>query len=416
MDGPDVIDKVQLQQRLEEWLAGLGYRPRTVLLMPPDMTRSHSYAGPITSMLYKMLSPSGRVDVMPALGTHQPMTETELRGMFGDTIPLNRFVEHRWRQDLCLLGSLPPVFIGELSEGRLNCSVEVEVNRRIIKGGYDLVVSIGQVVPHEVAGMANHAKNIFVGCGGKDIIDKSHYLGAVYGMERIMGRADTPVRRLFDAAEHRFLQDVPLQYILTVTSLEAGENRLNGLFIGKGREVFEQAAALSQHVNLTRVDRPLQKVVAYLDPAHYRSTWLGNKAIYRSRMAIADGGELIIIAPGVKRFGEDREVDQLIRKYGYMGTPTVLKHVAENTDLRENLCAAAHLIHGSSEGRFRITYVPGQLCRDEVESVGYGYAPLESMLNRYSPSLLQDGIHHLHGGETIYFISNPALGLWIYEA
>jgi hypothetical protein len=88
------------------------------------------------------------------------------------------------------------------------------------------------------------------------------------------------------------------------------------------------------------------------------STWLGNKAVYRTRMAMADGGELIILAPGVKEFGEDHEIDRLIRKYGYRGTPATLAAVKANEELRNNLSAAAHLIHGSSEGRFNSPTAP----------------------------------------------------------
>ncbi len=131
-------------------------------------------------------------------------------------------------------------------------------------------------------------------------------------------------------------------------------------------------------VNFTVLDEAPRKMVVYLDPEEFHSTWLGNKAVYRTRMAIADGGELIVLAPGVKTFGEDRQIDGLIRKYGYTGTPRVMQLVRETEDLPKNLSAAAHLIHGSSEGRFRITYCPGHLSREEIESVGYGYADLAS--------------------------------------
>ena len=414
------LDLRQVRARVEEtlraWLAGLGRELKKVLLIPPDFTRYHSGAGVITQILYRMLAPDCQVDIMPALGTHLPLSETERTAMFGE-IPADRFFVHDWRKDLVQIGEVPSSRLSEFSGGLVDYPVKVEVNKRLIartpaKKSYDLVVSIGQVVPHEVVGMANYNKNIFVGCGGKEIIDKSHFLGAVYGMERIMGRDYSPPRRLFDYAEEQFLGDMPLQYILTVTTAAAdGGIRLHGLFIGRERRVFEAAVRLSQEHNLILLDRPLPKVVVYLDPAEFKSTWLGNKAVYRLRMAVADGGELIIIAPGVRQFGEDKGIDRLIRKYGYVGRDRILELVEDEEDLRDNLSAAAHLIHGSSEGRFRVVYAPGGLKRDEIEQVNFAYMDLAEAENRYNPAALQEGFNTVNG-EEVYFVKNPGLGLW----
>ena len=240
--------------------------------------------------------------------------------------------------------------------------------------GYDLILSVGQIVPHEVVGMANYTKNIVVGAGGSDMINKSHFLGAAYGMERMMGRIETPVRRLFNYAVETFLRDLPIEYVLTVMEKDkAGSGMImRGLYVGDDMETFTLGARLSQKVNLDLLDQPLKKVVVYLDPHEFKSTWLGNKAVYRTRMAMADGGELIVLAPGLKEFGEDAEIDRLIRKYGYRGTPATLAAVKANEELRNNLSAAAHLIHGSSEGRFRITYCPGpQMSQEAIRSVGF---------------------------------------------
>jgi nickel-dependent lactate racemase len=191
-----------------------------------------------------------------------------------------------------------------------------------------------------------------------------------------------------------------------------GQLKIRGLYIGDDAECFEQAAELSLKVNFTMVEKPLKKVVVYLDPEEFKSTWLGNKSIYRTRMAIADNGELIVLAPALKEFGEDKQIDLLIRKYGYRTTPEVLQFTRENDDLRNNLSAAAHLIHGSSENRFSVTYCPGHLTRQEIESVNFCYANLEEMLKRYNPAELKDGFNTLPDGEEIFYISNPALGLW----
>ncbi|NLB78367.1 MAG: DUF2088 domain-containing protein, partial [Clostridiaceae bacterium] len=300
----------------------------------------------------------------------------------------------------------------EVSGGLIDYPVDVEVNNRILDSTYDLIISIGQVVPHEVVGMANYTKNVLVGCGGSTMINRSHFLGAVYGMERMMGRDHSPVRKVFDYAEEKFLAELPLMYVLTVTTAQQNNVSLEGLFIGRERKLFEEAVAMSQEKNLIFLDKPLKKVVVYLDEREFKSTWLGNKSIYRTRMAIADDGELIILAPGVRKFGEDDQIDKLIRKYGYVGRIKILEQYNANDDLKENLSAAAHLIHGSSDERFNITYATQKLSREEVESVNFKYMPLDEALKKYNPQNLEDGFNILKDGEEIFYISNPALGLW----
>ena len=306
-----------------------------------------------------MLAPKVEVDIMPTLGTHTAMSPEKLRMMFGDTIPLDRFKVHDWRKDIRHLGDVPGALLREWSEGRVDYDVRVEVGNRLF-AGYDLILSVGQLVPHEVVGIANYTKNILTGAGGPDTINKSHFLGAAYGMERMMGRIDTPVRRLFNFAAETFLRDLPIVYVLTVMQKHKTDPGMimRGLYVGDDNETFTLGARLSQKVNLDMLDKPLPKVLVYLDPHEFKSTWLGNKAIYRTRMAMADGGDLIILAPGLKEFGEDSEIDRLIRKYGYHGTPATLAAVKANDELRNNLSAAAHLIHGSSEDAFGLPIVP----------------------------------------------------------
>jgi nickel-dependent lactate racemase len=335
--------------------------------------------------------------------------------MFGE-VPQSLFHVHNWRTDVETLGEVPAEFIHEQSEGKLNYAWPAQVNQLISRGDFDLILSIGQVVPHEVIGMANYTKNILVGTGGREGINRSHYLGAVYGMERIMGRAENPVRSVLNYASDHFLKDLPIVYVLTVVARRAeGGLAVRGLFAGDDPECFHLAADLSLKVNFEIMDEPIQKAVVYLDPREFHSTWLGNKAVYRTRMALADDADLIILAPGVKEFGEDKAIDGLIRKYGYHGTPATLEAVNANADLAGDLSAAAHLIHGSSEGRFNITWCPGHLTREEVESVGFSHADLDSMLHRYNPDTLAHGYNHIDG-EEIYFIANPGLGLWAHRS
>ena len=390
-----------------------GRTLRKVLILPPDFTRFHSNGGYITNVYYhELLSRGCQVDIMPALGTHAPLTEEEMVAMYGD-IPHDRFLVHRWREDVLRLGEVPGDYVSQLTEGLWSEPVDVEINRRLIEGGYDLILSVGQVVPHEVVGMANHAKNLFVGVGGSDMINKSHMIGAVYGMERMMGKDHTPVRAMFDYALERYLSELPIVFVLTVCTAPGGVITQHGLFIGDERRAFTEAVKLAQEKNMDLLDAPIRKCVVYLPGDEFKSTWLGNKAIYRTRMAIADGGELIVLAPGVRQFGEDAQMDALIRKYGYRGRLHILEQFrkSENRDLRENMGGAAHLIHGSSDGRFTITYAVKNISREEIESVGFRSADYDEMAALYDPAVLKPGYQSVNG-EEIFFIPNPALGLW----
>jgi nickel-dependent lactate racemase len=392
-------------------LAGL----KKVLIIPPDTTRLHAYAGVLAKLLLSLLPPTCEVDILPALGTHQAMSAADLDLAFPG-IPHQLFRIHDWRKDVQKIGEVPAAFLDGLSGGKIKQSVPVEVNRLLLDPSYERIFSIGQVIPHEVAGMANYNKNLLIGCGGPAMINASHLLGALCGMESMMGRDHTPVHQLFDYAESHFLEDARIQYLLTVTTISpAGKVQVQGLGIGRGRALFSQAVKLSQEKNITLLEKPVKKAVVYLRPDEFKSTWLGNKAIYRTRLMMADGGQLIIIAPGIDKFGEDPTIDALIRKYGYLGTELTLRALGENADLQANQSAAAHLIHGSSEGRFEVVYAPGGLDADEIKAVGFTHLGLESALLQYPIQSFTPGFNQLHG-EEIYYIQNPALGLWALQS
>jgi len=403
----------QLNDLLIESLAKLGERHR-VLAVPPDQSREHSRAGELTGYIYKHYGDRLKA-VLPAIGTHTPMRPDQIAHMFA-AVPQDLFKVHNWRTDIETLGEIPAEFIREQSEGKLDYSWPAQVNKLISSGGFDLILSIGQVVPHEVIGMANFTKNILIGAGGREGINRSHYLGAVYGMERIMGRAENPVRNVLNYASDHFLRHLPIVYVQTVVGRKAdGGLAVRGLFIGDDIDCFLRAAELSLKVNFEILDKQITKAVVMLDPSEFHSTWIGNKAIYRTRMALSDDAELIILAPGVHEFGEDKGIDLLIRKYGYRGTPHTLKAVKDNADLGSDLSAAAHLIHASSEGRFKITWCPGHLTKQEIEGVGFSYGDLQQMTSKYDPQKLNQG-WNVVDGEEIFFIGNPGLGLWAHRS
>ncbi len=404
------------QDYLEAIAITLSHYPsvRKVLAVPPDHTRMDSQAGPIMHSVLKLLGDK-LTDVMPALGTHTAMNDAELTKMYGD-FPRELIRVHHFRTEVDTLGFVDADYVHEVTEGHYHRPWPAQVNQMISKGDHDLILSIGQVVPHEVIGMANYTKNIFVGTGGNAGIDESHYLSALFGMERVMGRCATPLRKILNRAADLFLTNRPIVYVLTVVESTPDQGPVvRGLFVGDDHSVFYRAGELSAKVNCFRIPEAPRKIVVWMDPSKYKKTWVANKAIYRTRMAIADGGTLVIIAPGVDRFGEHDDVDDLIRRYGYRTTPEVVDLVAKNADLRSNLSAAAHLMHASTENRFQVEYCPGKLTKQEIESVGYGYGSHEAARSEYAIDQIHDGWNTSKTGEPFFFIRNPGLGLWMHE-
>lgn len=405
------LTNAQITGMLERSLEGL--HPKKVLILPPDFTRYHSNAGYITCEYRRILLERGcRVDIMPALGTHEPVSRFQWEKMFPG-IPYKEMLVHNWRTDVVRLGEVPGEYLSEITEGLWTDPVSCEINRRVMDESYDLILSPGQVVPHEVVGMSNEAKNLFVGVGGSDMISKSHMVSSVFGIERLMGKDHSPVRKIFDYCLKHFLADRPVLFILTVTTAPEDEIITHGMFIGNERRALEEAIALSQQKNIVFVEKPLKKCVVFLPGDEFKTTWLGNKSVYRTRMAIADGGELIVLAPGVTRFGEDLEVDALVRKYGYRGRLHTLEQFHKNKDLQENMSAAAHLIQASADGRFSVTYAVKAITKEEVEGVGFHAADYDDMIKKYDPAKMSYGWNIMPDNEEIYYIPNPALGLWI---
>jgi nickel-dependent lactate racemase len=391
--------------------AGQG---KPILIIPPDITRLHSGAGIITEMIWNEYRDKVK-DILPATGTHKPMSKSEINRMYGN-IPYDLFRVHNCRKDIITLGKIPASFIKEVSEGKLDYDWPVQVNKLIGDHSKSLIISVGQVVPHEVTGMANYNKNVYIGCGGYESINKSHFLGAVYGIERTMGKTMNPVREVINQGDTLFGKHLNILYILTVVDTgPEGRPAIKGLFIGSDIECYTRAASFSSRLNISLIKKEPDKMVVFLNPFEYRSTWLGNKAIYRTRMAIADNGELVIVAPGLREFGEDRTIDMLIRKYGYRTSGEIMQLVKENQDLRDNLSVPAHLIHGSTEKRFRVIYCTEKMSEDEIRSAGFDYADLLEIKARYDLENIGQGFNINRDGEEFYFISNPGLGLWIAE-
>jgi nickel-dependent lactate racemase len=388
---------------------------RRVLLLPPDLTRAHSGAGRITEMLYEGLA-GCEVAVIPTLGQHQPHTEKENRWMFG-AIPNRIIYPHDWREGCTRVGTIPAAMVAETTGGAADWEIPLDLNTKLVSEPWDLVINVGHVVPHEVLGFANHNKNYFIGLGGKATICASHIAAAVYGIENNLGTLVTPLRACYNWAEQKYLGHLPDVYLQIVMRRDHEEKLVtSGIYVGDDLETYLAAARASREQNITTFDKPVRKIVAVMQADEFRSTWVANKAVYRTRMALADGGELLVIAPGLERFGEQPEVDALIRKYGYSGTERILRLYRTERDLQEIAHGTAHLIHGSSEGRFTIRYAPGHLSRKEIEGVGYEYADLREALAHYAPERMTEGWNTMPDGEEVFYISTPSAGLWSTKA
>ena len=420
----DAIPEEQIKQAaiqlVNEAQSRIAPKLGRVLLLPPDLTRAHSGVGKITEWVYEEVvrrNPEAYVRVIPTLGQHIPHTEAENKWMFG-SIPNEIILRHDWRNGVSHVGAIPASLVEETTGGVAAWEIPVDLNSTLMNEPWDLIVNLGHVVPHEVLGFANHNKNYFIGLGGKETICASHIAAAVYGIENNLGCLVTPLRACYNYAEEKMLGHLPDVYLQIVMQRDA-ENRLvtSGLFIGNDLETYLQAARLSREQNITVFDKPVKKMVTVMQPDEFRATWVANKAVYRTRMAIADGGELLIIAPGVERFGEQPEVDALIRKYGYKGTARTLELYKTEADMQAIPHGVAHLIHGSSEGRFTITYAPGpKIGKEEIEQVGYQYADVMEMQRRYDPAVMKEGWNTMPDGEKVFYISTPSAGLWATDA
>ena len=412
---PATLERLAVQL-VEEARQRLAPNPRRALLLPPDLTRMHSGAGRLTELIYRQLG-GCETHLIPTLGQHRPHSEAENRRMFG-SVPEARIHAHDWRGGVQRIGAIPARVVAELTAGKADWEIPIDLNRSLLEERWDLVIHVGHVVPHEVLGFASHNKNYFIGLGGGETISAAHMAAAACGIENNLGRLISPLRACFNWAEERYLARLPHVYCLLVLALDEATGGLvtRGVYVGSDLETYLAAARASARHNICRLEAPLPRVVAFMQPDEFRSTWVANKAIYRARMALADGGELLVFAPGVERFGEQPEVDALIRQYGYKGTPATMAAYRADPRLREYGLAAAHLMNGSSEGRFSITYAAGKLSRTEVEGVGFRYADPAATLARYDRRQLRPGENQLTEGERVYFIASPSLGLWTTAA
>ncbi len=357
-----------------------------VLAIIPDKTRddnTHQLFPVATEFLTKRGVAS--FDALVAQGTHPAMSESQKLSKIGSTHFSGELFDHRWDEadELVTIGELSAATVQQLTNGLIEHAVPVTVNKLLAPGIYDTVLVFGATVPHEVAGFAGGAKYFFPGVAGPELTHTTHWLGALAGIENIIGRVETPTRHLIEAAAD--LISARIISFNTVVSRDADNELVTyALFAGDIREAFRRAAEVSRRVHIRYTGRKYKRVVALLD-AHYDELWVGGKASYKLGAIVEEGGELIIYAPHLTKLSETHGA--LIEKYGYAPLESVRDMLGVSPELRENLCIAAHLAHVAYAGRldgegkvvprYNITMVTG-LDEETCRRVNLGYRDYRS--------------------------------------
>lgn len=383
-----VLPASEMRQIVRDALGGVAPGTR-VLAVIPDKTRDDN-----TDLLFPMVSQelaarrAGRLDALVAQGTHPPMTAAEKAvkiGAGGAELPLFGDVfDHHWDDpsQLTTLGTLGAEEVGAITGGLMRQDVPIQLNVRLAPGAYDLILVLGAVVPHEVAGFAGGAKYFFPGVAGPALTHFTHWLGALATIERVIGRVETPTRHVIEAAADRVI--TPVIGLTSVATRTPAGLRTHGLFAGTLRETVRQAAAISAQVHVRYTGRRYRRVIALLDE-HYNEMWVAGKASYKLGAIIEHGGELVIYAPHLTTISTTH--GRLIEKYGYAPLEQVREMVDGSDELSANLCVAAHLAHVSygsrlADGRIAPRYaitlasaIPAHVC----QRVRLGYAALASI-------------------------------------
>lgn len=351
-----------------------------ILAIIPDKTRDDNthLLFPIANEFLKKRGVAS-FDALVAQGTHRPMSDSQKRAKIGCSRFAGNLFDHRWDEpdELITIGELSTETVRQLTIGLVDHSVTVTINKLLAPGIYNRVLVFGATVPHEVAGFAGGAKYFFPGVAGPELTHATHWLGALAGIENIIGRVETPTRHLIEAAAD--LIDAKIISFNTVVSRDEGELITYALFTGDIREAFRKAAKVSRQVHIRYTGRKYRRVIALLDP-HYDELWVGGKASYKLGAIIEEGGELIIYAPHLTKLSETHGA--LIEKYGYAPLESVRDMLGLSEELRANLCIAAHLAHVAYAGRldeqgrvvprYRITMASG-LDEETCRRVNLGY-------------------------------------------
>lgn len=384
---PDAdLNDADFQRILGEALSNIASGAR-VLAIISDKTRDDNTPA-LFPVAAQILAEKGiaKLDALVAQGTHSPMPDTDKLSKIGanslSEIPnLENIFDHDWSDPakLTVIGELSAEKVREVTKNLFTDPIKLSINRLLAAGNYDTILIFGATVPHEVAGFAGGAKYFFPGVAGAELTHATHWLAALATIENIIGRVETPTRRLIEAAA----DFVPAE-VISITSVvsRTEENRLrtHALFAGDFRLALRRAAEVSRQIHIKYTGRKYRRVVALLDE-HYEELWLGGKASYRLGAIIEEGGELIIYAPHLQCISETH--GETIEKFGgYAPLEKVKELVAQSGELQQNLCVAAHLAHvayagrrdenGEIQTRFKIT-LASQVDAESCRRVNLGF-------------------------------------------
>jgi len=310
-----ILSDAEVRDWLERSIPPADFRGKRVLVIVPDPTRTAPLPLLLDGVRSRLSKVARSLDVLIALGTHPPLDDAQIGRLLGIDVSREarssgmRVFNHEWNRDqaLCQLGVLSAAETREISGGLLSLDVPVRINARI--RDYDLLLVLGPVFPHEVVGFSGGNKYFFPGISGPELLNFFHWLGALITNEKIIGVANTPVRRIVDRAATM----IPVER-RCVAFVVAPDARLHGLFYGSPETAWSQAAELSSRVHIKRVPRPFRQVLSCA-PAMYDELWVAGKCMYKLEPVVADGGELIIYAPHLKEISATH--GPLIEQVGY---------------------------------------------------------------------------------------------------
>ncbi|MFB3904713.1 MAG: lactate racemase domain-containing protein [Acidobacteriota bacterium] len=407
----ELLSESQVHDLCAEAFAQRDLTGKRILAIIPD----HSRTAPIDMMfrvVYELLADrAAALDFIVALGTHPPMTDTQINERVGITAderrtryPKARFFNHHWKdpQQLRHVGTIPAEEVGRISNGLMCEPVRVTINKMVFD--YDVLLIIGPTFPHEVVGFSGGNKYLFPGIAGQEIIDMFHWLGALITNPVIIGTKETPVRQVVDRAA-AFL---PMERLcLSLVVKGAG---LAGLFVGAPEEAFSAAADLSDKLHITYLDRPFTKVLSCA-PRMYDDIWTGGKCMYKLEPVVADGGELIIYAPHVTEVSITHGA--IIRRIGYHVRDYFIKQMKKFKDVPGGVMA--HSTHVKGIGAFEnsvesprinvvlATQIPADVCRE----INLGYRNPESIQVSDWQNREEEGIFYVaKAGEMLYRLQN----------
>lgn len=380
-----------------------------MLVIIPDGTRT-APIGTLVKEVYKILVERVQcIHLLVALGTHPPMSRFAILGhlaldeqTYADQFNDLRFFNHEWdkAEMLVQIGVLDREFIARASAGYLNEEVVLRINKRILD--YDHLIVLGPVFPHEIAGFSGGSKYFFPGISGQEIIDVTHWLGALIGNMNVIGRKDTAVRRIIDEAAKKIPKPVHC------VSFVVHHGRLVELYVGSVFESWRQAVELSAKLHIVRKPRTFQRVLAQA-PTMYEDLWTGGKCVYKTEGVVEDSGEIVIFAPHIDSLSYTH--GHLLEKIGYHTSEYFMRNMKMYSKIPRSVMAVSAYIkgrgtyrNGVEKTRIKVTVasrIPAALCR----KVGLGYLDPDSIDLDDWKEREDEGILYIEkAGETLYLL------------